>query len=188
MTKTRKPSILSPKALIGGIAGISLVAVLALAPVGFAYASGGNDSNSSEAGEVANPAREAAETSMSKLGINMEKTGKEIVDSAQKGAKNSKDTHGGKAAAQSGDHSNSQGSVDKNAAPMKLSDFISSIRKGVSVLSSQVANANLELVYSNGWKEEIDHGRYVLVDPNNNKIISRLANKADISRMRSASK
>ncbi len=188
MTDTKKAFVLNSKTLLGGIAGISLVAALALAPVGFAYASGNNDSNSSEAGEVANPAREAAENSMSKLGADMEKTGKEIADAAHNAAENNKENHSGKADNQSGDHSDGQDNMDNNAAPMMLSDFISSVRKGTRVLSSQGTNANLELVYSNGWKEEIDHGRYVLVDPNDNKIINRPVTKTDISRMRSASK
>jgi len=227
MAETKKAFILTPKTLLGGIAGAALVASLALAPLSFAYADGSNDSGSntsvSEDGEAANPAREAAETSMNNLGLDMEKTASEMADTVRKAgdgadhdgennAKNSSSEHADQAGDhadqagdhadqagdhadqagdytdQTGEHADNQESVDKNAAPLMLADFLSSLRGGNQVVSSEGASSNLELRYGNGWKEEIDHGRYVLVDPNGNKIVNRLVTDADISRMRSALK
>jgi len=220
MTKIEKPSILTPKTLLSGIAGISLIVGMSMAPVSFSYASGSNDStgvevsdSAPEADETANPAREAAENSMNNLGLNMENSAREIGDAAgkaadgmHKDAENKMDEHAKETSSNGSDHADGQNgsdhadgqngsdhadgqqNIDENAPPMVLADFISSLRKGNSVTSSDGSTANLELRYTNGWKEEIDHGRYVLVDPNDNKIISRPVTDADISRMRSALK
>ncbi|VAW20728.1 hypothetical protein MNBD_ALPHA12-2150 [hydrothermal vent metagenome] len=231
MTKFEKPSILTRKNLLSGIAGIALVVGMGLAPLSSAYAGGNNDNSgmnvsdtAPEAGETNNPAREAAENSMSKLGLNMENSAREIGAAARKVAdgvhKDAENKMGdvekgareiGEAAHKAaegvhkdaenkmGDHAkgnsangsaqaDGQPGVDTNAAPMLLADFISSVRKGNPVVSGNGSEANMELRYANGWKEEIDNGRYVLVDPNGNKIITRPVTSADISRMRSALK
>ncbi len=202
MTKIEKPSILTPKTLLSGIAGISLIVGMSLAPVSFVYASGGNDSpdtslsdSAPEVDETANPAREAAENTMNKLGINMENSAREIgdaaskvADSVHKDAENKMSDHGKQTSSNGSDQPDGSQSIDKNAPPMVLADFLSSLRKGNSITSSDAGAANMELRYANGWKEEIDNGRYVLVDPNGHKIISRPVTDADISRMRSALK
>jgi len=72
------------------------------------------------------------------------------------------------------------------AAAMQLSDFISSLQNGNSVVSSEGTATDIELHYADGWEEKIDHGLYVLSDPDGNVIISRAANDADISRLGSA--
>lgn len=48
----------------------------------------------------------------------------------------------------------------------------------------EVAGNNIEVVYSDGWKEEIENGRYELKDPSNNTVIERPARTADINRLR----
>jgi len=130
---------------------------------------------------------------MSNLGLNMENSAREIGDAARNAvegvhneASDNQSDHANEASGHQSDHADGQPNMDENAPPMVLADFISSLRNGNSVTASDGSASNLELRYANGWKEEIDHGRYVLVDPNGNKIINRPVTDADISRMRSA--
>jgi hypothetical protein len=48
----------------------------------------------------------------------------------------------------------------------------------------EAAGGNLEVLYSTGWKEEIENGRYELKDPNNNTVVERPARRSDIDRLR----
>jgi hypothetical protein len=43
---------------------------------------------------------------------------------------------------------------------------------------------NISLQYANGWREWIDHGRYVLVDPFGRTVANRQASRDDVARMR----
>ncbi|WP_217355668.1 hypothetical protein [Ruegeria arenilitoris] len=44
---------------------------------------------------------------------------------------------------------------------------------------------NIEVNYANGWKEEIEFGRYELKDPFNRTVVERTATAADIRRLQS---
>jgi len=57
MTNSKKPSILTPKTLLSGIAGIALIVGISLAPASFVYASGndGPETNVSDAPMLAKP-------------------------------------------------------------------------------------------------------------------------------------
>jgi hypothetical protein len=48
---------------------------------------------------------------------------------------------------------------------------------------SMDVGGNLEIRYSSGWKEELQNGRYELKDPNNNTVVERPAQPADVSRL-----
>ncbi|VAW23017.1 hypothetical protein MNBD_ALPHA12-559, partial [hydrothermal vent metagenome] len=122
--------------------------------------------NADKARELADKARELAN-----------KSGQEKGHDQSKG-NNNQDRNSGN------DNSNDQGSnVNPDAKPLALSEFISSMRKGTRVSSGAATASSLDLSYSNGWKEQIVNGRYVLVDPNGNTIVSRTVRNADIARL-----
>ncbi|RMF37582.1 MAG: hypothetical protein D6754_09170 [Alphaproteobacteria bacterium] len=50
----------------------------------------------------------------------------------------------------------------------------------------EAVGRNLEVVYANGWKEEIHAGRYELKDAANRTVIERAATQADRDRIREA--
>ena len=54
-----------------------------------------------------------------------------------------------------------------------------------SVSSVEVsASGNIEIRYTNGWKEELENGRYELKNANNRTVVQRRATAADVARMR----
>jgi len=220
----KKTSALSSKTLLSGIAGISLVLGMSLAPVSFdfqggqlvfksiaAYASeGDNESDnekpatsesdnekpaasesdsSSNAGNTAEAARELADRAMELAGNTPEAAQELAGNSGQENShdqsNNGENQHASQETDTGNDSGNDAGSVTPNAAPLALSEFISSMRNGTSVTSGAATESSLNLSYANGWKEEIVNGRYVLVDPNGNTIISRSVRTADIAWLRS---
>ncbi|HHG90897.1 MAG TPA: hypothetical protein ENJ90_10550, partial [Devosia sp.] len=72
-----------------------------------------------------------------------------------------------------------------NSRPMDLADFLESLRNGSTIVKAERDANSIEIKYSDGWKEEIENGRYELKDPNGNEIISRPATDADITRLSS---
>ena len=52
-----------------------------------------------------------------------------------------------------------------------------------SVAKVERSAAGMEIVYSTGWKEELENGRYELKDPNNNTVVERPATAKDRARM-----
>lgn len=235
MSTNRKPFNFTRKTLLGGIAGVSLVVGMSLAPVSFdfqggqlslksiaAYASPGSDKDAGDrsapnkaselSGGNSESDRSASNMASELSGGNSQSdriasskasefsggksesdrsTSKDARDLANN--KNAGDHNGNEKDASergSNDRAANQGNNNQaggnNASPLKLSDFISSLRKGNRVASSGGTGSNLELRYSDGWKEVVDNGRYVLRDPNGNTIINRLAKNADVARLRSA--
>ena len=53
------------------------------------------------------------------------------------------------------------------------------------VVKAERNGLNFEVIYSTGWKEEVEFGRYELKAPNGETVIERDANAADISRISS---
>lgn len=51
------------------------------------------------------------------------------------------------------------------------------------VIKAERSGESLEVVYSRGWKEEIEQGRYELKDPDNRTVIERPATAADRKRL-----
>jgi hypothetical protein len=51
------------------------------------------------------------------------------------------------------------------------------------VTKIEAEGGNLEVLYSTGWKEELQSGRYELKDPNNNTVVERPARQSDIDRL-----
>jgi len=212
MLSTKKTSALTSKTLLSGIAGISLVLGMSLAPVSFdfqggqlefksiaAYASPGDnesdnekpatsesDSEKPSASDIADKARELADKAGNSHGNDTaDKAGNSHGSDTADKAGNSHDSDTADKAGQEKDSSNDAGSVTPDAAPLALSEFISSMRKGTSVTSGAATTSSLNLSYANGWKEEVVNGRYVLVDPNGNTIVNRAVRTADIARLRS---
>jgi len=268
MISNKKTSPLTPKVLLSGIAGMSLVVGMALAPVSFdfqggqlaiksiaAYASEGSDESSDERSSSSDASdQESADVSTDNSSSDQESadvstdnssSDQESADvstdssdndqasadvstdtnsSDQAGDNGAKDRrsekagnersgneHAGNTAekareladkareladkaglgegkshdSKNGNQENDNSEVNTDAAPMDLSDFISSLRKGTRVTAGIETSSNINLSYSNGWKEEIANGHYVLVDPNGNTIISRTVKTSDIARLRS---
>ncbi len=252
MFSTKRTSALTTKTLLSGIAGISLVLGMSLAPVSFdfqngqlgfksiaAYASPGDNERDNEkpaasessnekpaASNAAEKAREQADKAREAEKARIEKA-RELADKAQAAEKDRNEKAREQAnkaraaekareladkareladkantaekaselankareladkAGQEKDNGNDTGNVNPDVAPLALSEFISSMRKGTSVTSGGATATSLNLSYSNGWKEKIVNNRYVLVDPNGNTIISRAVRTADIARLRS---
>jgi hypothetical protein len=47
----------------------------------------------------------------------------------------------------------------------------------------EISGGNIEVRYTQGWREEIEFGRYELKDPNNNTVIERPATQTDRDRL-----
>jgi hypothetical protein len=54
--------------------------------------------------------------------------------------------------------------------------------KGSSI---EVSGHGIEVTHADGWKEEIESGRYEMKDPNNNTVVERSATSEDRSRLES---
>ena len=52
-----------------------------------------------------------------------------------------------------------------------------------SIVKVERSAVGMEIVYSTGWKEELENGRYELKDPNNNTVVERPATAKDRARM-----
>ncbi|MEZ5866173.1 MAG: hypothetical protein R3D25_19640 [Geminicoccaceae bacterium] len=50
----------------------------------------------------------------------------------------------------------------------------------------EIAGRDIEVVYVDGWREEITDGRYELKDPNNDTVVERLALDQDRARLEGA--
>jgi len=80
------------------------------------------------------------------------------------------------------DHRNDR----SNSRPMNLDDFLTSLRNGATIISAERDGNEIEIEYSDGWKEQIEHGRYEIEAPNGRTIISRPATQRDFDRLNSA--
>jgi hypothetical protein len=49
----------------------------------------------------------------------------------------------------------------------------------------EVAGRNIEVEHADGWKEEIEAGRYEMKDPNGNTVVERAATADDRARLES---
>jgi hypothetical protein len=47
----------------------------------------------------------------------------------------------------------------------------------------EVSGRDIEITHADGWKEEIESGRYEMKDPNNNTVVERAATSEDFSRL-----
>ena len=53
------------------------------------------------------------------------------------------------------------------------------------VVEKKSSGSKIELRYSDGWREEIEEGRYSLKNPDGRRVVSRKARNSDWTRMRS---
>jgi len=75
----------------------------------------------------------------------------------------------------------------RQAAPQAGSAPQRNGKRGGGVVSKlEVGGANIEITYTDGWKEEIENGRYELKDAQNRTVIERPARDADRQRLFSA--
>jgi len=51
------------------------------------------------------------------------------------------------------------------------------------VVKAEVAGNHIEIGYSDGWKEEVEDGRYELKNPSNRTVVQRPATQDDINRL-----
>ena len=47
----------------------------------------------------------------------------------------------------------------------------------------EVSGRNIEVTHADGWREEIENGRYEMKDPNNDTVVERATTSADRSRL-----
>ncbi len=70
-------------------------------------------------------------------------------------------------------------------AANRLSRSLSNARsRSARTVHVEISGNNVEVRYSDGWKEEVENGRYELKDPNNNTVIQRQARQSDLARLR----
>ncbi len=103
------------------------------------------------------------------------------------------DDHGGSGDDDDDDHDDDHGGNgndddddDDRRGSLTLEEFLASLQSGTSIAKAERSGDSIEIVYSDGWKEEIENGIYELKDPNNNTIIERPATAEDIARLSSA--
>ncbi len=68
------------------------------------------------------------------------------------------------------------------------SDPEGTLRGGGTVAKAEVSGTDIEIVHSDGWKDEIDAGRYELKDALNRTVIERLATAKDRARLSAAAR
>lgn len=73
-----------------------------------------------------------------------------------------------------------------HSQPRNLMDFFSGNRDRGAVVKAEIEGASVEVTYTDGWKEEIEHGRYELKDPSNRTVVERPATQDDVDRLNSA--
>ena len=61
-------------------------------------------------------------------------------------------------------------------------------RGGGVVAKFESDSTGIEVTYTDGWKEEIENGRYELKDSHNNTVIERVATNSDYARLTAASR
>lgn len=84
------------------------------------------------------------------------------------------------------DDDNHNGRHGRDSRPANLADFFSPDRERGSIAKAESEGSALEVTYSDGWKEEVENGRYELKDPTNQTVVERAATQSDIDRLNSA--
>ncbi|VVT08633.1 conserved exported hypothetical protein [Rhizobium sp. EC-SD404] len=84
------------------------------------------------------------------------------------------------------DDDDHRGRHGRDSMPVNLADFFSPDRERGSVAKAESEGSALEVTYSDGWKEEVENGRYELKDPTNQTVVERPATQSDIDRLNSA--
>ena len=54
------------------------------------------------------------------------------------------------------------------------------------IVKAEIQGNHIEIGYSDGWKEEVENGRYELKNPSNRTVIERPATQSDINRLNAA--
>lgn len=73
-----------------------------------------------------------------------------------------------------------------HSQPRNLMDFFSGSRERGAVVKAEMEGQSIEVTYTDGWKEEIEHGQYELKDPSNRTVVERPATQDDVDRLNSA--
>lgn len=73
-----------------------------------------------------------------------------------------------------------------HSQPRNLTDFFTGNRDRGGVVKAEMEGQSIEVTYTDGWKEEIEHGRYELKDPSNRTVVERPATQDDVDRLNSA--
>jgi hypothetical protein len=84
------------------------------------------------------------------------------------------------------DDDDHRGRHGRDSRPSNLAEFFSLDRERGSVAKAESEGTALEVTYSDGWKEEVENGRYELKDPTNQTVVERAATQSDIDRLNSA--
>ncbi len=79
--------------------------------------------------------------------------------------------------------------IERIRGNVRASGFRQRLRVPISgdVSEVEVGRSGVEVRYANGWKEELEAGRYELKDPNGNTVVERVATSEDLARMRAIS-
>lgn len=73
-----------------------------------------------------------------------------------------------------------------HSQPRNLTDFFTGNQERGAVVKAEMEGQSIEVTYTDGWKEEIEHGRYELKDPSNRTVVERPATQDDVDRLNSA--
>ena len=82
----------------------------------------------------------------------------------------------------SNDDRNSRSSSSSRSSRSSSSNYSQSDRTG-RVARAQRRGGNIEVRFVDGWKEEVENGRYELKDPAGRTVVERAATNADVSRL-----
>ena len=82
----------------------------------------------------------------------------------------------------SNDDRNSRASNTSRSSRSSSSSYSQSDRTG-RVARAQRRGGNIEVRFVDGWKEEVENGRYELKDPAGRTVVERAATNADVSRL-----
>lgn len=73
-----------------------------------------------------------------------------------------------------------------HSRPRNLAEFFGIGGDRGAVVKAEMNAGEIEVIYADGWKEEIEHGRYELKNPANRTVVERPATQDDFDRLNSA--
>ena len=145
-----------------------------------AYAKGGNSGSGSDDSDDDNS---GSGSSNSGSGSSNSGSGSDDDDDDNSGSGSSNSGHGSDDDDDEDDDDNGHRSGRHGGRDDRGTSSSSIPGKFGFVVKAEVAGNHIEIGYSDGWKEEVEDGRYELKNPSNRTVVQRPATEDDINRL-----
>ncbi|MCB9994542.1 MAG: hypothetical protein H6873_12910 [Hyphomicrobiaceae bacterium] len=182
---TRLPAL---KGLISGLPLTLLAATLIIAPVSVHLENGQLTIEPASAAAKESDGKDRSGKDDGKDDDGKDDGGKD--DGGKDHGGNGGGDHSGPGGGGGGDDDNHSGGNSRDMfagdnRPASLGDFIRALNNGSAIVSVTANGNDIQIVYSDGWKEQIASGVYEIVNPDGTAIVHRPANSNDVARLSS---